>query len=908
MQQLQLNGGLSTSLHPSVIPDGYLSECVNASTERGILEAGPGYADFWHQTWGFDPADRVVGAGLAIYGSATEILLIVKVATNVDYPGKCKLFVCNTATGAMDESGTQLWSNLDNSPWHFQSFGEYIYAINDTDGMYRRKVGVVGSWERAPMKFEYATVADGSAEFDVPAPAYPVASWNVGDYAGTIALYSPGLTFEPTAAAVVNNELELSNAGNIGTARVFGSWFVYTFSTAQDFTDRRYLQIPVRTESIGAAPWDDTRVHEEPRLAFDTGTLEVYVSDNPAAAPGSWSTQWRKAKIKAVYEESMPNPNASPNWFVKAQLWIDLDEAYYGSAVLGHLSAIKKIAINVPVSSGNDYKVILGAPVEGGVFLNKPVFLNYMSFDLQTGLNFDNPEAYYATTLKDIDYIITGYDAGKTPTETPGTNIRVAASDGCGVPLAPGLPPLGARTKLALVSPDPTYARIRVYRRRGEQWHRIYDQPQGTDPYLIDDRVEADDDLRDWNELATYPIGHDFGTTYQNLTGAVMCAWKGHLAVGSGREVYVSYYENPGLYVLPFRSSPVGAAITDRPDMGATGYLADDLSDTVVSVISSDHLYGIGQKGVYVSIGDSALEATPFRRMPGTYGALHAKAACAHLGGILVGTKNGLRYYRAHRAAFSSAEVPYEELEVTKDVRGTWDLLLSAGGNHPLIVRSYRDEILCFKGVYYLRRTRSGRWQFGKLDGATLHTGQVVASGSFGFPIAMPAGKVSDKGESNPASSLAGQFGIDYDQQNEFLADVIVDELGGHVYLVSATGYLHRFGDQYKTFANKAIAWFAALPARVDFEQRSIVDIGLLVDNGEAFSNTSHVRFVADSNLGRDGSKRVTADIKATNVRQPDIKTSQAFQLQIAVGATTAAHQVISIGVALNQTGRSGGR
>ena len=174
--------------------------------------------------------------------------------------------------------------------------------------------------------------------------------------------------------------------------------------------------------------------------------------------------------------------------------------------------------------------------------------------------------------------------------------------------------------------------------------------------------------------------------------------------------------------------------------------MAQDQSDTVTAIVAQDMLYAVGRRGTYAMAGDSAVESTPTRLLPNSRGCANAEAAIGHDGGVLVGAKDGLWWYRANRASVSGSETVYESRELTADVRLSWKYLFEKYSDNPLVVGEREGELWIFRGSRYMRLTKSGRWEEGYLTRAALLTG---TTGTDGWDYPSP-GDGSDGGTTYP--------------------------------------------------------------------------------------------------------------------------------------------------------------
>jgi len=533
----------------------------------------------------------------------------------------------------------------------------------------------------------------------------------------------------------------------------------------------------------------------------------------------------------------------------------------------------------------------------GGVPMSKPDAKTFMSYDTASQKDAYDPATTYSSRDGDVVYALTQYNHVSTD-ESGAAFKRLTAESSWGLPAVPGIPPLGTRTYISFGSLDPAYDRFRVYRKRnsdGGQWYLIY-EADGTaaNTTILDGRVDALNDPVPWGEVGIFPATKDFANKNAAFDGNQLSAWKGHLVVSSNQEVYLSYFDNPGKYVLPYRLSPQGVATTDNPAIGATGWLSDDTSDQVMGLASQDALYGAGKQGVYVSIGDSAVSSTPFRRMPGTWGAVSDQSSCAFEGGILVGAASGLYRYRAYRAISFGNDTNYDHDETSKEVRRHWQRLRTLGGSWPLIVRTWRSELWCIQGAYYLRRTRNGNWEFGKFTPLALKNGALGgAIAPYGTPSALPTKQTKKRGSEGDLMSLMGAD-LSPTPADAAIVDLIGDDDLG-LFALTASGIIIRIADSIRWHAGYAFPWVAMFGA-ITMDQRGKMQAAQVrIRAGRAVSATFPVRIGFEVYDGRDLTRITTVDLTSEYSRVADAQTNPGNEIVVAVGSNSAAHQVVTI-------------
>jgi hypothetical protein len=187
--------------------------------------------------------------------------------------------------------------------------------------------------------------------------------------------------------------------------------------------------------------------------------------------------------------------------------------------------------------------------------------------------------------------------------------------------------------------------------------------------------------------------------------------WKQALVVAARRQTFVSWIGQP----TRFAPSPdeQGVPVPDEEDAsrGRTDYAADNRAEEVFGLAGQDSLYAVTSLSSYAMVGDSPAEAANFRRLPGSRGAVGARATCRLGGGVEVGSQDGLWYYSVGRGFQGDDNGALVEREETSEVRKSYeDLAVSSSA----VVVEHLDEIWVFQGTKHVRNTRSRRWVYGE--------------------------------------------------------------------------------------------------------------------------------------------------------------------------------------------------
>jgi hypothetical protein len=122
-------------------------------------------------------------------------------------------------------------------------------------------------------------------------------------------------------------------------------------------------------------------------------------------------------------------------------------------------------------------------------------------------------------------------------------------------------------------------------------------------------------------------------------------------------------------------------------------------------MVPLENLYCFTRTECYVFVaGETAATSSYPRKLDGVRGAVGAKASCAYAGSALVGSDDGL--WLVQKGNDYGAQ-PDQQIEVSKDVRGSWTWLLGSSPS-TLVVRQWYGDIWCFNQSRYLHFTRDG--------------------------------------------------------------------------------------------------------------------------------------------------------------------------------------------------------
>lgn len=894
--------------HRSQVPAGRIWRGVNASADRAVAEARPGCAMLWRRS-GQNAADVAYGYGFGRWNGVEEWLIFIK----PNGSSAVTVYSVNAVTGVTTTYAVPAWNDRSPSEWTVTQFQGYLYASNPVDGLWQKAIGdtTATAWRRVPTILESLSRSDGTVTLERPNPHYnPLYEWGSGALAGTAA------NATSHTAAVSGGVIEMQRT-IVDTA--LKSWLIpitFELSAAWDVREQRYLFLDLWLESDLATPWDPAQSSMLPYFKL-TEPVRVYIHDSAGATVPNVATDatfpglgYKQGRCYVVLEERSPEAGAAAagKW-TRIGVAIDLDHTQTRDVAPIMIAGIRKFSLLVPFYAGSVHTLNVGSPYVGGVFLNKPDYTAYMDGgDARTV----ETVAHYGARLKDIEYAICSFDGGN---ESAATFARLSNIDAVGRPILPGSLPLGARARVRYPVPAGGFTGIRIFRKRiddGGRWYCIHQTSAGTAGEIIDARVDALQDAAPWNEVgAIRAAGYDFGSQTFDLLPSHVATWKGSLALAVGGESYLSRFEDPSHYVLPQRLAPRGSGVdTDDVAAGATGYMADDLSDSVLCQVAQDILYAAGRNGIYATVGDSAAGSTPFRKIPGSVGALGSRAMCGFRGGVIVAGAKALWFYRVSRAWALSSETDSERDELTADVPDSYADLLRLGGSAPVVVGVREDEIWVMRGRALLRRTRYGSWEFGVWASGALSTGSNGDNSTYGTASDWPNALPADRSTVSVLGSLP-LCGIDLATvvSSPWVAAMHADSTYG-LTMLSSSGVLLRIGENaagnvYRSDAGYAIPWAAAFGTLQSKERSRAEDVQVRTETADVGGYA--LRVLCESYDGGGGNFVSYAVITDTaKVRNPKFASKSGWEHTISVGARSALHSVTGIWIDATGTGPGG--
>lgn len=909
--------GLSNSVHESQIPDGFLFHGWNAQYEDLILEARGGMRQVWRRT-SHNSGDICYGFGYGRYNNVEGYLLFIRL--NGD--SKTTVHVV-TAAGTATTHATIPWNDRTSSNWEITQHGAYLYAMNETDGIWRWKIGsaLEIDWRPVPVQLKTSSASSPIVSLERPSEPFGSKSYPKRDWINDATLYAyvnDGLGAGGTQTFALSTDDLLLYQNTIPSERTSVRqqegrvYAVVKMNPVEDWVKTRYGYLEIKVQ----ADWSTSQIWKNPFINMFED-FRIYATDDSGLTAAEPWTGWKQGRIYPVAIEPAPY---SSDKVGKVICSFDLDHTH-GNTTTTVLDTLQRIAIGVPVSSALDFTVEFHPIHLGGTFLSKPYYEDYMV---------GNPlKSNYAVKLKDLAYAVTKYNSG-TFVEKDVEFLRLDRAVSFGNPVVSGGIPLGARVSINLPAPGAGSTHTRLYRRRlthgpdPGQWFLLNEVTGATT--VTDALVDAPEDPGLWPTTLTRVSTYYFGAPSVTFTGQALTSWKQHLVVGDGEKVYASFAFDPTTFVPAPEDIDATALDYSDPTIGSTEYMSNGLDDKVLSLIDVDMLYAIGERGVYVKIGDRARDSTPFRKLSGTLGALGPRAAAAFEDGILVATRAGLYSYRATRAQTTNNEGVVQEVELTKTVRESYNDLIVRGAASPVVVAVHEKTIWIVRGSYYLRLTKDGSWEEGQFSPDALNTGEVSGYNEalFGLPTGgLPQGMISLPGATGTATTEGGSRTQVFTSVPPTLPSSLgtSEQAQGFVGLVSTyanglvgcsrTGILFRMdtnavGQRYRTDAGYPIPWLGIFPA-VDTHDRSTVErVAIHAVDRSTGTSDGPVRFLAEVLDGASGVRYYGLDRSEGNqyFHRPFGGQSHGFRFRFTIGAGSAAQAVERVTVEFASAGK----
>ena len=701
---------MQNTMSRSSLPEGMIYRMSNATVEDGDLRARLGFGQYPKRLTtpsAWTNADICYGFGYGRYKTYEYYLAAIK----PNGTSKTRIYVFDPSAATWATGTSDDWTQRTNSRWNFTTFDKYIYAVNETDGLWQFDMTAAspGTWKRANITLTSIVTPVSTAK--IVKPPYETRLWSAANDTEAVTASGSGYDY---ATSVIDADGNWTLAGwvNKGTPTPTAAWFTCDIedATSYDFSKKRYISAEVIIENPTLDTAGGSREQENPRILMDASGYQAYIADDATAPFGTWTdAKWKKCNIIATVSTTATGPDRVDG----VRIDIDLDSSQQ-AATAPDLTVIKRIAIRIPLRSGNVFSLRMSPLEIGGTFLNKPASGNYLS------LGESDPVSYYAATAKELAYLVQYFHTG-TLAESAASKYLVTPAAAMGRSINGGMY-LGAGVTFDLPAPSGAYNRVRLWRQRrsdSNRWYLLEDNAAAVT--VTDYLVDAAGDPVAWP--ATYrESGATFGAQInQDISPDCVTTWKTHMVIGADNLIYFSeanvvtnYYFAPD----DERNPTKGSIDTTDTTLGRTLYMSNDRSDSCLGFVSKDILYAVGRRGVYAFIGDSAVDGSGFRKLPGSYGAVSNTAIAEYQDGVLVGSQSGLYYHQASRALavfndFSTASVE----ELTKTVRPSWRSLLTTNADNELVIcEDGEGGILCIRGSRYMYLNPSGHWEEGTLS------------------------------------------------------------------------------------------------------------------------------------------------------------------------------------------------
>lgn len=590
-----------------------------------------------------------------VKGGDVEIYLA---AVKLDGDSTVTMFKVDCSTGTF----TSVATGLTASDWYFQQYGNQIFAVNATDGFHYYRIG--GNWD------------DGQSGTRPKAP-----------------VVAPTFAYTLTGSAIAFNsgfasitQSGLSGATVTGTAS--GISIVYTGSTLTTQT-----QVVVTATYSVAQDFQFNDVWRPIVLSgiqtdanLTQGSLKFQLTNSDGSPvtlnPFAECDPLRDTNIQLIrYFHYANQSRTSRDNILKFVFTFTVDSWTQNKQVTITLwKGLSWMASRVPFV----FEVSGSTPVPD----KSSIRYAYSYFNATTGIESDlSPDA----------------QTQQIPSNWEGANVT-----------------LTLRGSSDLSTSD----RIYVYRQQKAtgEWRRLPTDSNNLGTYgsanvasgtttFVDKWME--EELKDF-PLRTAPA---FSNARSTLEGLSIGDWKQCLVVGSSRKAWLSFVG------IPMRFAPdpdnreevidFNAQNKDNPDVGRTTYIADNRSEGVVLVIGQDSLYLVGPQSSYAIVGDTPLESSPPRRLPGSRGAVGKRAGYRYKGGVHVGSEDGLWFLAVGRGFSGEDNGALVANEETEGVRRSWQTTLLGSSYSGLVIIEHENEIWAFNGTKYLRNNRSRRWEEG---------------------------------------------------------------------------------------------------------------------------------------------------------------------------------------------------
>lgn len=555
----------------------------------------------------------------------------------------------------MDGTETEIATGLNASAWFFEQMGDRIFAVNATNGVHYYRLG--GSWD------DIGSTSRPARPEHVGGTSYQQLPFRLVFTAAGLNATITATGVTETASSTAAGGFQLLNAGaNITTPTEIA--VTVDFASAQDWQFSDYYRL-----NMG---WQLASVDLEP------GSVQFQLINAGATTLDPSSSQ-----LQSLATNSM---NLNTQWAGVARTSRD---------------DIDKLLITFTVSKWNQNSIIVFDVYRGMTWMCNSLPI---SADPATQLRQKIEYAYsYYDVDNDVESLLS--DSRVTPIELPRTEYGTWVT----VLTLMGNPALDASD------------RIYVYRREKSTglWRRLPTDANNLTTFGAANVTSGSTSFQDrWmeHELTDFPTptALDFPGAHDTISGLVIGVWKNCLVLGSGKKLWLSFVRQPDLFAPDPDNQAMVKAFADReddnPDQGRTYYLSDNKAEEVYGIAGQDSLYGITPESSYAVVGDTPIDSSPPRRLPGSRGAVSTRGTYRYGGGLHVASQDGLWYYSVGRGFSGEDNGALVEREETLECRRSWQTTLLGSSYSGLAMIEHDDRFWIFNGTKYLSRTRNGQW------------------------------------------------------------------------------------------------------------------------------------------------------------------------------------------------------
>lgn len=711
-------GPLSTTLHVSKIEDGDLASAINCDRSTGIFKVDKRFRRFQAPGGGWTPSTSARGMGFGVHSNGDVEIVIVTDAGQLFRisPRSCSNPAIQVGVNYDASLGTNTagWSanlaptvltTVSDDRWYFWQYGDELYGALAALGVIYKEIGVSTNFlgntsslkkpegklrltSSKPAKAKRAFKWNKSATFTVTSTAavaptgvgttanygYWVAGDNTSDATYTITgtwAFEVGRT---TAASGSNHE------GGFADFLILGVYTDYALSV--QYADQQSPNFKVVFYNTGTGQSQECKIAEvrwAPKPVKKEDQCAYLLLDTRG------NDLWEQNEVDKVEIVFNSRKNSTTGQWRVSDIHLAGVDAFWDGQIQGDFDLAATFVDGIDGESA--LTDVIPFKVAGA-----GIFEGFQHYELPIGV---------ATEDFDIDDV---------------KEFRKLGYE------------MSVRLELPNAAPYSNTEDVRFYwRPKGGKWKRIKDQSGATDFQLelnnTGDKLIATCSLFNGNNYVAdewYTDEYDqFPLSFAKTIG-VSCgaSWKGsNVLFTEDGLAYFSRTGQPRDFIwLKQDQTPEEAEkeyIIDASDEGRPRTLAvsHGRNEKILAAVAQDSLYAFGRRAGYAFVGEYPAQPKAFIEIPGAVGICGKAAACAYQDGALFGSDTGL-YYVEVAIGFVGQSKQRALLEVTKDIRASWDWLLGTNSSN-LVVRVCAEEIHCYNQTRYLARDRDGRWRTG---------------------------------------------------------------------------------------------------------------------------------------------------------------------------------------------------